>query len=260
MQQYRHCRDKAERAILNFQNESKVYCINCTLSVSKEMKLTVYDEVGNENGSDYIRIPLGHDMVLNQFELSKYIACTAQCALGFMDRHVSFGQHSTPDLFHRMMKSRYGIQEPTIPAPPPDILSIFHEWCEIDINNKTDSKTQIQTSIGNGLSIAEFYTLLASDELLGEVVMEPFFIPPYPDEASALDRKDQGYLCAMYTDGLPDKILQEFDLTLTQHLQANPDSDTESDYATGRVHAHGPLDLDDLQKKSKDKKEKAQKA
>ncbi len=281
-------RGNAER--LSSNSTDLLRCINCTLEITETMKLPVYEN-GNLKEPDYVRIPLGHDMALNTFELSDFCGCCAPCALGWMNRHPSFGKNFTPDVFHKMMKFRHGVQEPTIPAPSYACLSLFTQWSllpseeslltnnpnkivdtignqtnktedkrdDSDANNLSDNKDgkdmnrkektnkkkrnesnkNEKASYKNaGLSVQSFYRLLASNEIIASIVMEPFFVPPYPDEHLAIEKRKEGFLCSMYTDGLPDKIMfTDFKHLRRQHLEANPDSDTETDYATGAIHS-----------------------
>ena len=284
MSTYQHARHQATQAAQSATVEKRadpnrsiskdeLWCINCTLEIAEDMKLPVYEN-GKIVSTDYVRIPHAHDLVLNTFELSNFCACSAPCALGFMMRHPACPAHQNPDLFHRMIKERHAIQEPTRPAPEFEVLQCANAWWPIDDDHGKDGDNNKQADIKKdngvdndtkrittdcsgfpGLSAKSFYWMLGRDEIFGVVRRPPVFVPEYPDEHLALEKKIRKYQCSMYTDGLPEKVAQDFEGVIGRHIEDYPDSDTESDYATGKVHTVPTAELDATKKKNNKAKE-----
>jgi hypothetical protein len=218
------------------QTNKSIQCINCTLEITDDMKLPVYKK-GQSEGTDYIRIPLNYDLVLKTFDYSTFCACSAPCGLGFLFRHPAFLKNHTPDIFHCMMQERYGIQEPTIPAPSFECLQLANQWTTtvsgVDDKSNAENKSEAKAV---GLSVASFYRLISSDHLEGTIAYYNQYIPPYENEHMALEKRMGEFMCGYYTDFLPECIQADFEGISSEHLEANPDSDTETDYALGTVH------------------------
>jgi hypothetical protein len=179
---------------------------------------------------DWIRIPLTHDKTTQTFTWSKYVACTPQCAYGYMMHSADFVPSNVPTLFHLAMHQTYGISESFVPAPPIEALSY---WKCASTKSKKEEDKQIWA---NGLSFSAFFDLMKHQQLLRvEVLHSNQASPPHPDEALCLSRNDKRFTRYFSFEGLPDQILHELDLTASDlvPLDLNVDHDVEFDFALG---------------------------
>jgi hypothetical protein len=96
-----------------------------------------------------------------------------------------------------------------------------------------------------GLSVRSFYTLLAEYALVGYKQRPPLIIPPHEGEDSALQLYDHRFTQYYYADLLPAHTARDIQLpagcdSRGVQLDTNPDSDAETDFATGVIHPPPP--------------------
>jgi hypothetical protein len=211
-------------------------CCNCGFPVNDSLKLPVYDLHDPISparktddgvlvpGRDYVRIPLDWDELRNpSFEYAPYVACTVPCGLRHMYDSTHFRPAHVPHLYHIMLSLRHRIDEPAVPAPCPQTLEYVNG----------DRK--------RGLSRASFYALLSNINLLGYRQVAPAHIPPMEHEQTALQRNDVQFTKYYYQDLMPGCVLASLGLPPEfedggAQLDANPDTDSEIDFATDTVH------------------------
>lgn len=209
-------------------------CCNCGLAVTKEMMLPLRDAqdpfwIPTKPASeqcDYVRVPFAFNELCNpSFEYSDYVACTPQCSLGSMYDNPNLMQSHVPHLFAMMMWKRHRQEEPVNAAPGADCLSYV---CK------------------SGISARSFYWILSRLHLIAYKQMAPKYIPPMKDEASALERKDHRFTQYYFQEssagqtGGPPQVGAKLPAHLPVHgikLDANPDVDLETDFATDSIHA-----------------------
>lgn len=207
-------------------------CCNCGLSISEDMKLPVRDRFDPiDINSDYVRVPLDYEEVRNpSFELSDFCACTPGCALRYMYDSPDFITSHVPHLFALMMWHRHRMDEPVTAAPPADALQYLYRT-----KKNLNSNQQLP-----GLSAGSFYWLLSRTDVIGYKQMAPLYIPPTDAEYNALESKDSRFTQYYFQDvNHPPQVGAK----LPEHfppggikLDANPDDDHETDFATDTVH------------------------
>lgn len=225
--------DTASDNIHVLQQPGTLRCCNCGLAVTDDMKLPVFDphdpilarDKHIKKRWDYVRVVLAYDELQTpSFEYSSFVACTPPCALRYAQDHPDFLPSNVPFLLHTMMWERHRIDEPVVPAPSGDCLRYL---------NQRD---------GEGLNARSFYQLLANVVLIGYKQSAPMYIPPRGDaEQTALQRRDPTYLQYYFQDLLPSHVCDDLQLPDQLNdggiqLDANPDSDTETDLATEAIH------------------------
>jgi hypothetical protein len=252
-------------------------CCNCGLAVTKAMMLPVFDPydaiLGSQNPTskgqerlDYVRVVFEYDELRTPTtEFSPFVACTPPCALRFSYDHSSFIPSQVPHLHAIMMWERHHIDEPTVAAPSGDCLAYVNHVAAVRHipqqqsaaapassssavdSDKTHAKPSPVLTVvidqPRGLSARSFYKLLSNNNLQSEKVSAPMYIPPMgDDEQTALERHDSRFCQYYFTDLLPPSVAAELKLPPELddggvQLDANPDSDTETDLALDVVHA-----------------------
>jgi hypothetical protein len=229
-----------------------------------------------EERHDWVRIPLELEMAgARRFTLSDYVACTPACALRFMYDSTGFRPTHAVDLFHRMMRDRHRVDEPVNCAPPADALRYVNAWSRLSPpvqSSSSDSKasripesaTKAQrqrlftghqlrraralvekTRWAEGLSARSFYSLLSIASIIGYKQRAPLIIPPHEGEDTALQSYDHRFTQYYFMDLLPPVVASDIKLPAGYdargvQLDVNPDSDAETDFATGDIHAPPP--------------------
>ncbi len=233
-----------------------------------------------EDRHDWVRIPLELEMAgARRFTLSDYVACTPACALRFMYDSTGFRPTHAVDLFHRMMRDRHRVDEPVNCAPPADALRYVNAWTRLSPpsappsqSSSSDSKaTRISDSAtkaqrqrlftghqqrraralvgpnrwAEGLSARSFYSLLSIASIIGFKQRAPLIIPPHEGEDTALQSYDYRFTQYYFMDLLPPIVASDIKLPAGYdargvQLDVNPDSDAETDFATGDIHAPPP--------------------
>ncbi len=148
-------------------------------------------------------------------EDSDVVFCTNQCELTFMmSSTATASKEKIVDRMNEYVRGRYKITEPTIVAPPARGLAYLQ---------------------GTGLSRAQFYDLISTLKYQLHITQGNESTPPAPNEAQALEPEFQNvYGKYLNQDLLPASIAASFEVPQVS-LDANPDSDTEVDFATGEI-------------------------
>jgi hypothetical protein len=236
-------------------------CCNCGLAIDETMKLPVrdpHDPIAQTQARDYVRIPLDFDELRTRtsvnatdnaasFEYSDYVACTPPCALRFMYESPDFVSSHVPDLFAKMMWLRHRINEPVNAAPTADCLSYLYRWRLTNVNNANHTNHTNHTNGSTkeiGLGSAAFYWLLGTLNVIGYKQMAPMYIPPMPEEHLALANRDHRFTQYYYQEATaaqhgPPQVgarLPSHLPTTGIKLDATPDADAETDFASDSIH------------------------
>lgn len=86
-----------------------------------------------------------------------------------------------------------------------------------------------------GISFQEFHVALATQSFLLSVQTSSQFVPPLPNEHLALQERNPSIIRYLATDGLPEHIVNDLKNISLVNLDANPDSDTETDCSQSKV-------------------------
>jgi hypothetical protein len=226
-------------AIFQFQAPR---CLQCGIPVLSSNRIPCKASYTEKTGimKDYIRIPTRINKTNGNFDsLSDFIFCTAPCGLRYIYETKPISTSYGVDDYHRYLWKTFGIDEPVIAAPSGDVLSYR---CQVLTLTPPSSVTpQLSLTAPNndtnqiGLSFHSFYYLLSRIDLQAYKIRAPLFIPPTKEEELALEKKNVMYTKYYYRDGLPAHVLQHLD-PYEVHLDANADSDGETDFSTDTVH------------------------
>jgi len=220
---WRHnCEPLIQRAVVDHDHlkNKQIRCCGCGFEIPEEMKLLVFhqetkkeqkEQKEEQQEFDYVRIPL-------YGKLSPFVFCTPACGLNYYYEIKTITQTHGVDDFHALMWKRHHIDEPVNAAPSAEALMYVNP---------------------NGLSYTSFYTLLSQISLIGYCEKPPKYIPPHEDEHLALTNGDSRFTQYYFQDLLPPHIKLKLPSSIDEsgiHLDANPDSDTETDFSTDQVH------------------------
>jgi hypothetical protein len=198
----------------NHLKNEQIRCCGCGFSIPEELKLPVFNEKEQKEQKeefDYVRIPL-YD------KLSSFVFCTPACGLQYYYKIKTITQTHGVDDFHALMWKRHHLDEPVNAAPSAEALAYV---------------------VPNGLSHTSFYILLSQISLIGYCEKPPKYIPPHEDEHLALTDGDSRFTQYYFQDLLPSHIKIKLPAMIDEsgiHLDANPDSDTETDFSTDQIH------------------------
>lgn len=226
-------------------------CPVCGHDMDESMKLAVrqdhyLDSVGAKR--DWVRVPT--EFRPERRHAFSYVpnmaVCSPSCSLGHLVFNTRFpGPARGPDLVALMMFYRHGVTEPVICAPGPEVCAYMYDTAHASSGRRRSPEGTVV-----GMGSASFYELLASQKLSAKLINGYEYAPvTWQESALAHTRSSKsdwsrdllgGTAKYWYCDGLPEHLRKDVESVADDgelvKQDGNPDSDAESDFATGEVH------------------------
>jgi hypothetical protein len=219
----RYAQIKENEIATKLYQARRLRCCNCGLGVYYRFQIKEHD---GKIQTDYIRLPLKYNPETREWAYwPGLVACSFNCALGYMYRSVHWQPSKTPYLFHRNLLERYGLKLIVASAPPIECFLYSQLGHKLSSSSSSSSSDTSAKQWATGIPASSAYQIYQIPVFQFALEAATAAIPPHPIELAAL----------INGDGLPDfcvsryySLPQLIDLDLSKQVVFDANADTDA--------------------------------